>query len=314
MSSKPDLSGKHTRQVWRPSGREKEIACDLCGTAGARALSLENGYCVRRCACGLVYVSPQPDDEDLAQFYAQYFPEESGDLWAEIMRRNFDADAERLLSMAPAPGTALDIGCGHGSFLLRVKEKGWKVSGLDLSPEAVARATSYGIDARRAMFKPGLFEAESFDMVTAWYVLEHVREPMAFLKEIARILRPGGLLGLRVPNMDFARLFLGLKKVPALGTLLALAGIDTDGKSSHFNLLDPPAHLYGFSPGTLNAYLKKLRFEEIAIVPSMPVDVGSRGTRLVKDALFSSTALLHRASDGRVNWAPAINAYCRKHG
>ena len=313
MSRKPDLSGKHTRQIWRPSGREKEIACDLCGAAGARALAIENGYCLRRCECGLIYVSPQPDDEDLKQFYAQYFPDESGDLWAEIMRRNFDADAEHLFELTPVPGDALDIGCGHGSFLSRLKEKGWKVSGLDLSPEAIARAQSSGIDARQEMFRPGLFKPESFDLVTAWYVLEHVREPMVFLKEIARILRPGGVLGLRVPNMDFGKLFLGLKKVPALGSLLSLAGIDSDGKSSHFNLLDPPAHLYGFAPDTLRSYLKKLRFEGIEVIPSKPVDVGSRGTRLVKDALFSSTALLHRASDGRLNLAPAINAFARKH-
>lgn len=306
------MSEQHTRQVWKPTGNEKPVACALCGASDAPALRVENGYTLRRCRCGLVFVSPQPSAEDLALFYAQYFPEESGELWDRIMARNFDADAAHVARVLP-PGRALDIGCGYGHFLARLKKRGWSVEGLDLSPDAARAAWErYGIQVAHEMFRPGLLKPATYDLVTAWYVLEHVKDPAAFLAEAFKVLKPGGLLGLRVPNMTFSKLFLALGKVPGLGSLLYALGVDTDGKSSHFNIIDPPAHLYGYDPKTLSALLTRAGFEAPLIKPAEPVEVGSRGTLLAKELLFGATGLLYRATWGATNAAPAITAFARK--
>jgi SAM-dependent methyltransferase len=302
----------HTRQVWKPTGQERPVPCALCGAAEAPLLAEENGYAVRRCSCGLVYVSPQPSAGDLERFYAQYFPEESGELWGEIMRRNFDADAAYVAARA-RPGRAVDVGAGHGHFLARLKAAGWQVEGLDLSEGAAAAAKArYGIEVRREMFRPGLLPAAAFDLVTAWYVLEHVKDPTEFLRECARVLKPGGRLGLRVPNMTFSNVFLALRHAPGLAAALNVLDVGTDGKSSHFNVLDPPAHLYGYSPRTLTALLEKAGFRAVEILPARPVDFGSPATRLVKDALFGATGLLWRATGRRWNPAPAITAFALK--
>lgn len=306
------MTTPHTRQVWKPTGNERPVPCALCGATEAPLLGQENGYSVRRCACGLVFVSPQPSAEDLTLFYGQYFPEEAGALWGEIMARNFDADAAYVAAHAK-PGRALDIGAGHGHFLARLKKAGWTVEGLDLSDDAAAAAKKdYGIEVRREMFRSGLVQAGSYDLVTAWYVLEHVQDPAGFLAEACRALKPGGLFGLRVPNMTFSKLFLALRRVPGMAALLYAAGVGTDGKSSHFNLLDPPTHLYGYSPATLKALLEKAGFGSVEILPAKPVDYGSLPTKLVKNALFAGTGLLYSATGGAWNPSPAITAFAHK--
>lgn len=305
--NKTAVTTAHTRQVWKPTGNERPVPCALCGASNAPVLSEENGYLVRRCSCGLVYVSPQPSAEDLSLFYGQYFPEEAGELWGRIMARNFDADAAYVARERPKPGRALDIGAGHGHFLARLKTLGWQAEGLDLSGDAAESARkAYGIEVRREMFRAGLVPPETYDFISAWYVLEHVKDPAEFLREAFRALKPGGLFGLRVPNMEFSRLFLFLKKVPGMAALLYAAGIGTDGKSSHFNVLDPPAHLYGYTPRTLTALLEKAGFTGVEILPAKPVDFGSLPTKLAKDFLFASTRALCPGN------APAVTAFAQK--
>ena len=303
-----------TRQIWKPTGQEQPVACALCGAKDAQLLADENGYMVRRCRCGLVFVSPQPTAEDLALFYGQYFPEEAGDVWAKTMARNFDADAAYIAARR-GPGKAFDIGAGHGHFLSRLKKAGWEVRGADLSEDAARQAQErYGITVAHEMFRPGLLAPESFDLVTAWYILEHVKDPAGFIAEAFKALKPGGLFGLRVPNMTFSNVFLLLKAIPGMSGVLATVGLDTDGKSSYFHVLDPPAHLYGYNPATLRALLSRVGFERAEVLPAKPVDFGTPATRLAKNSLFGGSELLYRATGGAFNAAPAITAFAVKPG
>ena len=62
-------------RAWAPTGREQEIDCNLCGSNRNTPVAEENAYSVVRCLdCGMLYVSPQPSEDDLEEFYAQYFP------------------------------------------------------------------------------------------------------------------------------------------------------------------------------------------------------------------------------------------------
>jgi SAM-dependent methyltransferase len=301
-------------RAWSPTGREQEIDCNICKSQNKKLIAVENGYKVVRCAdCGLVYVSPQPTNVDLQEFYDQYFPEESGDIWGDMMRRNFDRDSTHILEQMPPIGRILDIGCGHGLFLRRFAEKGWDARGIDFSPEAVAAANQgENISVQQGEFAPGLFEADSFDAVTAWYVLEHARDPVDFVAEAYRILKPGGIFGMRVPNMVFSNIFLALKKIPKMDELLFKLNIDTDGKSSHFNIIDPPAHLHGFTPKTINKLLSNSGFDRISIIPSQPVEVGSKGTLAAKNFLFGTTSVVSHLTGHAFNPAPAVTAFARK--
>jgi 2-polyprenyl-3-methyl-5-hydroxy-6-metoxy-1,4-benzoquinol methylase len=98
----------------------------------------------------------------------------------------------------------LEVGCGTGEFLLAASNAGHRVSGLDLSEEAVAYTMGRhpGLDIRCETLDSCNLRPESFDVVAAFHVLEHVGDPVGLLHQMVRLLRPGGLVYIRVPNLD----------------------------------------------------------------------------------------------------------------
>ena len=103
--------------------------------------------------------------------------------------------------------TCLDVGCGDGRAAgVWVRDRGATYVGVDISPEATAQAAAIGLDARviddasRLPFGDG-----AFDSVVCLEVLEHLFEPQHALREIRRVLKPGGALILTVPNVAYWR-------------------------------------------------------------------------------------------------------------
>jgi 2-polyprenyl-3-methyl-5-hydroxy-6-metoxy-1,4-benzoquinol methylase len=98
----------------------------------------------------------------------------------------------------------LDIGCGAGAFLNRVKtEKGCEVYGVDISEAAVEAAkNSFRLDIFKGTITEAPFEDGSFDIITAWWYLEHVHDPHATAARISRFLKPNGHCIIGVPNFE----------------------------------------------------------------------------------------------------------------
>jgi len=95
---------------------------------------------------------------------------------------------------APAVGkTALDIGCRDGYWAERLKEKGYRVSALDIEPMYAGAITH---DVEKGLPYPDA----SFDLVWCTEVLEHLRDPKILFDEIERVIRPGGIAVLTTPN------------------------------------------------------------------------------------------------------------------
>jgi SAM-dependent methyltransferase len=97
-------------------------------------------------------------------------------------------------------GRALDVGCGSGTWLLKMRILGWEVEGVELSEAACAAARSAGLHVHQGQLADAGLPAASFDVVRIWHTLEHVPDPALVLREAARLLRPGGLLLVGVPN------------------------------------------------------------------------------------------------------------------
>ena len=128
-------------------------------------------------------------------------------------------------------GEVLDVGCGGGAFLARARSLGWQVLGVEPDPRAaeVAR-TVRGLDVRPGTLEEQGFPTGRFDAVTSSHVIEHVHDPLGFLRECARVTRPGGRVVVVTPNVGS----LGRRR---LGT--GWIG------------LDPPRHLHLFTCATL---------------------------------------------------------------
>jgi 2-polyprenyl-3-methyl-5-hydroxy-6-metoxy-1,4-benzoquinol methylase len=122
-----------------------------------------------------------------------------------VKRTFFRRRAERLFDrverMIPA-GRLLDVGCAVGTELAVGKERGWCVTGVELSQSSVHIAQTAGFDVRSAPLPDIGFLDGSFDLVTMNHVLEHVAHTPSFMSEVRRILANDGLLFISLPNVN----------------------------------------------------------------------------------------------------------------
>lgn len=99
------------------------------------------------------------------------------------------------------PGRVLDVGCGRGWLLQAFQQRGWTVQGTEISESAAAHAREV---LKLPVAVGGLEDlnlpAEQYDAVTLWHVLEHLPDPHALLTEARRLLKPGGVLFIGVPD------------------------------------------------------------------------------------------------------------------
>jgi SAM-dependent methyltransferase len=101
------------------------------------------------------------------------------------------------------PGKVLDIGCGRGLTLHALEQLGWQTRGCELSETSSRHAREVlGLDVACEGFRSELYADGEFDAVILWHVYEHLIDPRIVLRQLRRILRPGGVLALAVPNSD----------------------------------------------------------------------------------------------------------------
>ncbi len=179
--------------------------CPLCGSREARALESDPPFWTVRCiACGLVYVDPVPEPDPVKAHYDDegYYAE-----WvstqAAARSRLWDRRLGRVRRVLVA-GRLLDVGCADGAFLEKAKTAGFEAVGTEISAAAARLARARGLEVREGTLESAAFPDASFDGVSMWHVLEHVPDPVGTLKEIRRILKPGGRLFLAVPNLENA--------------------------------------------------------------------------------------------------------------
>jgi SAM-dependent methyltransferase len=156
-----------------------------------------------------------------------------------------------VMKAFPAGADILDVGCGYGHFVSVMRGLNFRASGIDPSPEVVTAARQNGLDVQLSTVEDLSFGENSFDAVTMFYVLEHLYDPLYALKRVFHILRPNGLLIVRVPHTT-----------PIVRALAAL--------NIKNNLYDAPFHLYDFSPDTLRRILALAGFTSVGIMPGAP--------------------------------------------
>lgn len=114
------------------------------------------------------------------------------------------ADAlDRIQQHVQPPGRLLDFGCGWGFFLSVARERGWEPYGLEPLPgHAVYARARFGVNVITDVLRDDTFPPDSFDAITAFQVFEHLPDPASNLARLHRILKPGGLILIEVPNID----------------------------------------------------------------------------------------------------------------
>lgn len=177
-----------------------------------------NIYQCLRCASAY---QPFIEDEALRELYASqpedevYLSEETG------RRRAFRTILKRIERYIPR-GRLIDVGAGPGFLLLEAKERGWGVSGIEPSKNAVAHARNLKLEVTQGTVSDLRKLPEgSADVVTGMDVIEHLDRPGEFFQEVWRVLKPGGVLVVTTPKFDsFLRIVLGNRWYAILPTHL----------------------------------------------------------------------------------------------
>ncbi len=226
------------------------IVCPLCSTKAEKKLYQEGDYCMVRCLrCGFIYQNPRPAQQELLNAYQTYLPEteEEIEAWGRMMEPVFRRGAD-LIERHISQGRLLDVGSGYGFFLALMQSRGWEVMGLEVSPTGADYGRKrWGLSILPQPWEQALFPEGEFDVVTAFYVIEHLPDPLAFLREVHRIVRPGGMILLRYPHTTPIKAILSLMRI----------------RNRLYHL---PFHLSDFSPRTMRRALEQSEFRGIETV------------------------------------------------
>jgi 2-polyprenyl-3-methyl-5-hydroxy-6-metoxy-1,4-benzoquinol methylase len=205
---------------------------------------------VVQCAnCGLVYLNPRLRGDLIIESYSS--SEDS-----TFIRQNperiatFTRSLERLgASYGITPQNSprvLDVGCAGGAFPKAAHDLGFEAIGVEPSRWLVEQGRSlYGLDLRAGLLQEQRFADQSFDLVSLWDVIEHLPDAGGVMKEVHRLLRPGGHLIVNCPDYgSWARKILG-KKWPMFLSV----------------------HLLYFTRTTIADFLRRRKFEVVEIRP-----------------------------------------------
>jgi 2-polyprenyl-3-methyl-5-hydroxy-6-metoxy-1,4-benzoquinol methylase len=151
--------------------------------------------------CHVIYVNPMQNGSIISEAYSQMRSDDAA-IIRETRLRATKSQVE-LVKKYNGDGHLLDIGCGEGFFLLTASKFGYATKGVEPSRDAAAYARKeFGLDIEAKPFEALRFPENHFDVVTLWQVLEHMPYPLMVLKEVHRILKPGGMLVITTPDIE----------------------------------------------------------------------------------------------------------------
>ena len=193
-------------------------------------------------SCGFTFTNPQFEIDEYSAIYAKAPRPEPNKSMLEAELLRFSRLQRLIDGYCPASKRMLDLGCGDGTFLSmsRAKEK----IGFEIGEIAVNEQTDFAImrgDLVQSL-RDGVLPRGSFDVITAWDVLEHLPDLESYMVAISDLLEPGGHFFATVPNV---------KSIVA----------KLSGASWNLILLE---HLWYFSPHTLERFLVRFGLTQVA--------------------------------------------------
>lgn len=208
-------------------------------------------------ACDFSFTQDYPEESEIARFYesdsyishsntSEGFSNKLYRIARSIMLRKKKELIKKITGLKK--GTILDIGSGTGYFAGSMKKAGWKVKGIEINEKArIFSISQFGLEII-APDKITAIEAESFDCITLWHVLEHFHDPFKYTSEIYRLLKPGAVCAIALPNCS---------------------SYDAEHYKKFWAAWDVPRHLWHFNPDTFRLFYEKSGFllEDLRILP-----------------------------------------------
>ncbi len=215
-------------------------------------------FTVFKCsACDFSFTQDYPEESEITRFYesdsyishsntSEGFSNKLYRIARSIMLRKKKELIKKITGLKK--GTILDIGSGTGYFAGAMKKAGWKVKGIEINEKArIFSISQFGLEII-APDKITAVEADSFDCITLWHVLEHFHDPFKYTSEIYRLLKPGAVCAIALPNCS---------------------SYDAEHYKKFWAAWDVPRHLWHFNPDTFRLFSEKSGFflEDLRILP-----------------------------------------------
>ncbi len=218
--------------------------------------------------CELVWLVPKPKKEEIKNFYVNYYTHgiekksslSFGNLTEKyiyklskilysLLRRVLFINVERknleFMYLKRKKGKVLEVGCGNGERLFKLKKMGWDVEGTEIDDKAIKIAEEkYGIKAYSGDIRDLKLKEGDYDAVIMNHVIEHIYEPVDFLKRCKDLLKKGGQLIITTPNVE---------------------SYSHEKFGIFWRGLEPPRHLYLYNCNSLKFMLSLAGFDKINI-------------------------------------------------
>lgn len=232
--------------------------CPLCETLASKNKFIYDEFVYKKCpSCKTLYVANEFSLSDLAKNYSGSYYEADGSNTKgrkgypsymeaqESLSNSFRRKLQIVREQVPA-GWLLDVGAAYGTFI-KLASKYYTCVGLELSDYAATKAIEeFNVDVRIGTIEDTPFPDAHFDIIVMWDVIEHLRNPVIALKEVYRLLRPGG--------------FCFISTDDANNWLIRLLGTKWWG-------IAPPLHLCHFSKqGMETAFERAGNFDKVRMV------------------------------------------------
>jgi SAM-dependent methyltransferase len=283
------------------------VECPGCGEFGVRTLfrgrdrlfhTTDKSFLLVECKnCRLIRLEPRPTPQELSRYYPPEYwfaPEDDAASKIEEQYRRFVLRDHvnfvmRAMENSGENGLVVDVGCGGGLLLRMLRERGLAVLGLEKSQEAASAAWKRNhVAVVRGDLSEGPIERGTCAVVTMFHVLEHLHEPVSYLRSARDLLVPGGRLVIQVPNasswqflmfgehwngVDVPRHLVNYRQRD-LEHLLDYCGFEVV-RRKHFSLRDNPAGFASSIAPALDPMARRVR--KMNETPAM---------KLVKDVLY----------------------------
>ena len=254
---------------WSDDAPIADVPCPLGCTEGVRRRIVDTVWeapeaAVYKCSnCEIVFIHPIMSEDEEQSFYESGFagymadrgapgetkPQEHFDAnWGEAERR-----AANLMPFLRPDQHVLEIGPATAGVLTAIKPHVASVTGVEPGAEYREYASSRGIEMLSAIED---VDGRTFDVVLAYYVVEHLRDPLGQLAHLRELLAPGGLIAIEVPNVD-----------DALVRFYELEAFD--------RFYWQRAHYFNYSHGTMTMVLERAGFTDVETIPEQRYDISN---------------------------------------
>jgi SAM-dependent methyltransferase len=282
------------------------LSCLLCESKNSSIVWGQDGFQIARCTgCKVLFALNAPSQDELITLYdkgkltgapLQDIGREDGPppAWKQNEQVSILKTLERL---GMSGGSLLDVGAFSGMFMQNAKRRGFQVTGVEPIREAYVHLNEVlGLQVVHGDLHSTPFPSDHFMVVSLLDVIEHVADPVAELREVFRILKPGGFVVMTTPN--------------AAGLMQTIVG----GKRKIFGqpwcpIDDIPWHLWGFTPRTFRICMEKagFRVETVDSLEPSPLSTNSnsdsRGWKKLALRVTAEASKLLHMSDRMVGYA-----------